>query len=193
VINKRLEIFLKSPKVIFFNRGQENEAQGAEFFPAAEFAKTVFDTDRSLGDEFSSEITVPIFYKGQLSFGYIQVNGRSELTKDVLRAIKKLAINIEYKIRKLAAWEVKLEGAILDISPGGMSFEFSNRDYAKHFHMDKLVFLNITLGTGEKALAAARVRHQDFISGKNWIGLSLENLDPISEVALEEAIAGFTA
>jgi len=192
-INKRLEIFLKTPKVIFFNRGRENEAQGVEFFPAAEFARKVFESDRSLGDEFISEITVPIFYKGQLPFGYIQVNGASELTKDVLRSIKRLAINLEYKIRKLAAWEVKLDGDVLDISPGGMSFEFSNRDYAKHFHMDKQVFLNITLGTGEKALATALVRHKDFISGKNWIGVSLENLDPISEVALEEAIAGSKA
>ncbi len=187
IINRRLEFLSALPRVIFYNKGQPPKS--SDYFPHDDFENKIFGHDRNIMPDIQSEITVPIVYKGKLPFGYVQVNSLKPLSEGVVRAIKKLAINLEYKIRKLpAAWEVNIDGNIIDLSAVGLSFDFAVRDHAKHFHPQKSVFLNMTM-PGEKPIQAlAEVKHQDFVSGKNWVGLAFHNMDALSEIALEDVL-----
>jgi hypothetical protein len=152
------------------------------------------DIKLSMSKEFISEATVPIFYRGIIPFGYIQVNNKTPIGDGLFSVVKRVGVVINELFRKYNLFLPEPDKFLVsDLSSSGLGVAFRERRQARFFRIDSLVSFEILFPTQKKAVVGAIVRNINFLdNGVIKVGMQIHRMDPISEVNYEEFIEGMS-
>lgn len=144
--------------------------------------------DLKLGPKLTSEICVPILFRGRLPVGFVQVNSTKPLGREPnLNMLKKTAMAFEKKLHQMGLPLEEPEPLeIKDINKGGLGLSVGDRKLLRHFGLDNRVLFTIKNGSQEIGWAEASVANRSIESGNAQIGLKFGVLDALTEVNLDE-------
>lgn len=152
----------------------------------------IYSKDKRLSatKEFIAEATVPLYHRGIIPFGYLQVNGKTPITDGLFSVVKRAGVVINELFRKSNLFIPEPDRFLVtDLSASGLGVAFKDRRQTRFFRKDSLVIFEIMLPTQKKAAIGAIVRNVNFLSnGIIKVGMEIHRMDPISEVNYEEFI-----
>ena len=154
------------------------------------YINNIYSRDYSLSrqNKYISEASVPIYYRGIIPYGYVQVNNTKPMTDGHLAVVKRTAVVINELLKKDRVLEpINTRVLVSDISKGGLSIVFRERRMVSNFIQGSLACFDMMLPTRKKATIGATVRNVQFLENSVIkVGMEITYIDAISEVNYDE-------
>ncbi|GAF84640.1 unnamed protein product, partial [marine sediment metagenome] len=185
-VDLRLKALLLHKRIIFYNQDPEHQSESPMFFPLSVYLGEIRKRDLKLSRKIVSEITVPIMYKAKIVFGLVQINAEYPLTMNNVGIIKKIAAELEKKIRFLPLpFEDKTNMQVIEINFDEIHMEFRDRKLLRHFPIGGVVFFKLRNKEEEIGQFSAIVKTRNNYGGKTTVSCLFEEKDALSEINLE--------
>lgn len=187
--DQRMKQVLEKGTTIFIPDMSEkpDEKREKEF---NDYINEIYAKDYKLANEkdFISEITIPIFFRSIIPYGYVQVNSKKAMSDMHLTIIKRTGIVVSEFIRKHNLFlPVADKFLVSDLSRGGLGIAFRDRKQTRFYRQDSLNSFDLILPSSKKVNMGAVVRNIVFNqNGIIRIGFEIKYIDALSEVNYEE-------
>lgn len=186
-MDNRLRMMYNYDKPIYIVSKFESHTVPAECLPYDEYIKII--RLNKIGDQFMSEISVMVRYKGYIPFGYIQVLSETKLTPDDFNKINLLASTFSKGTIKAGIFhESKELCSVNDISLQGLNFMHpQSRFFSKSFGVGETIYFDLMLADVTKGTYRAIIRNiqnteKDFRVGCQFFNLPKRETDILNEI-----------
>lgn len=185
----RMKYFYQERKPIFISDIKKDTLKDDETNTYAFYKKMIFERDNLLDwNKIISEISLPIFYKSLIPFGYVQVNSDKAFTEEDFNTFRKFGLSTSDFFTNNYIIKTSDDKIIVaDLSKSGIGVVFKERTLIKHFKDDSYVFFNLVLPENRIASVLTIVRNINLI-GKNIfrIGCEIVEIDALGQCHYDE-------
>jgi hypothetical protein len=185
----RMKYFFQERKPIFISDIKKEVLKTDEIKMYEFYKMYIFDRDNFLDwNKIISEISLPIFYKSLLPFGYLQINSDKPFTEDEFNTFKKLGGSTSEFFTKNNVIKTSDDKIIVaDLSKSGLGVVFKERTLIKHFKDNSYLFFNITLPENKVASVLSIVKNINLIGNKIFrIGCEIVEIDALGQCHYDE-------
>ncbi len=191
---KLIKEFQKTMFIMDVNEAtaQENDLPGT--IPSEVFFKRIKPYDRKIPAQTLMDITVPIFYKNVVPYGFIHVNTPKQYPPAILKQLKNVASKLNEQLllaKIIPVYESPVKA--IDISLFGLGVAFTDRKLVTILKNDAMMFGELHFPGERTYPMTAFVRNISNV-GKGTLrgGLEFYNLNPEFEAFLFTFISAFT-
>ncbi|PKA26678.1 PilZ domain-containing protein [Leptospira meyeri] len=199
-MDNRLRLMHHYDKDIFIIDRKEKSTASADFFPFDEYLR-IFDSSK-IPDTYTSEICVPIKYKGYVHLGYVQVLSEKPLDFEIYKQIQTFANAVSRDIISTGVFQESRDVCqVMDLSMGGISFIHApSRSFSRSVTLNGTILFDLNLESGKKVTIRGiikNIRNQEtnFRVGCQFYNLTekdVEVLEVFLNVGKEETAADET-
>ncbi|TGL90873.1 PilZ domain-containing protein [Leptospira congkakensis] len=149
-MDNRLRLMHHYDKDIFIVDRKEKSTASPAFFPFDEYLR-IFENSK-IADSFTSEICVPIKYKGYVHLGYVQVLSEKPLDLEIYKQIQTFANAVSRDIISTGVFQESRDVCqVMDLSMGGISFIHApSRSFSRSVTLNGTILFDLNLEAGKK-------------------------------------------
>ncbi|PJZ45992.1 PilZ domain-containing protein [Leptospira brenneri] len=149
-MDNRLRLMHHYDKDIFIIDRKEKSTASPDFFPFDEYLR-IFDSSK-IGDSYTSEICVPIKYKGYVHLGYVQVLAEKPLDLEIYKQIQTFSNAVSRDIINTGVFQESRDVCqVMDLSMGGISFIHApSRSFSRSVTLNGTILFDLNLEAGKR-------------------------------------------
>lgn len=181
-MDNRLRLMHHYDKDIFIIDRKEKSTASADFFPFDEYLR-IFDSSK-IPDTYTSEICVPIKYKGYVHLGYVQVLAEKPLDFEIYKQIQTFSNAVSRDIISTGVFQESRDVCqVMDLSMGGISFIHApSRSFSRSVTLNGTILFDLNLEEGKRVTIRGiikNIRNQEtnFRVGCQFYNLTEKDLD----------------
>ncbi|MCG6145206.1 PilZ domain-containing protein [Leptospira bandrabouensis] len=185
-MDNRLRLMHHYDKDIFIVDRKEKSTASADFFPFDEYLR-IFDNSK-IPDSYSSEICVPIKYKGYVHLGYVQVLAEKPLDLEIYKQIQTFANAVSRDIISTGVFQESRDICqVMDLSMGGISFIHApSRSFSRSVTLNGTILFDLNLEEGKRVTIRGiikNIRNQEtnFRVGCQFYNLTEKDIEILGE------------
>lgn len=196
-MDNRLRLMHHYDKDIFIVDRKEKSTASPAFFPFDEYLR-IFDNSK-IPDTYTSEICVPIKYKGYVHLGYVQVLSEKPLDFEIYKQIQTFSNAVSRDIISTGVFQESRDVCqVMDLSMGGISFIHApSRSFSRSVTLNGTILFDLNLEEGKRVTIRGiikNIRNQEtnFRVGCQFYNLTekdVEVLEGFLNVGKEEEVA----
>ena len=190
-MDNRLRLMHNYDKSIFVSNRFDSKSVEMDYLPYEEYNKII--QLNKLPENFVSEISIMIKYKGYTPLGYIQVLSEKALTQADFESVETLAKTLSVSIVKTGVFHESSElCTVQDISLQGLSFMHpQSRFFSKSFAVGETIYFDLLVDEQKKGTLRAIIRNiknteKDFRVGCQFYNIRDEEFSYLEELIEEE-------
>lgn len=181
-MDNRLRLMHHYDKDIFIIDRKEKSTASADFFPFDEYLR-IFDSSK-IPDTYTSEICVPIKYKGYVHLGYVQVLAEKPLDFEVYKQLQTFSNAVSRDIISTGVFQESRDVCqVMDLSMGGISFIHApSRSFSRSVTLNGTILFDLNLEEGKRVTIRGiikNIRNQEtnFRVGCQFYNLTEKDLE----------------
>ncbi|EMY69869.1 PilZ domain-containing protein [Leptospira vanthielii] len=181
-MDNRLRLMHHYDKDIFIVDRKEKSSASADFFPFDEYLR-IFDSSK-IPDTYTSEICVPIKYKGYVHLGYVQVLAEKPLDFEIYKQIQNFSNAVSRDIISTGVFQESRDVCqVMDLSMGGISFIHApSRSFSRSVTLNGTILFDLNLEEGKRVTIRGiikNIRNQEtnFRVGCQFYNLTEKDLE----------------
>lgn len=181
-MDNRLRLMHHYDKDIFIIDRKEKSSASADFFPFDEYLR-IFDSSK-IPDTYTSEICVPIKYKGYVHLGYVQVLAEKPLEFEIYKQIQTFSNAVSRDIISTGVFQESRDVCqVMDLSMGGISFIHApSRSFSRSVTLNGTILFDLSLEEGKRVTIRGiikNIRNQEtnFRVGCQFYNLTEKDLE----------------
>lgn len=181
-MDNRLRLMHHYDKDIFIIDRKEKSTASADFFPFDEYLR-IFDSSK-IPDTYTSEICVPIKYKGYVHLGYVQVLAEKPLDFEIYKQIQTFSNAVSRDIISTGVFQESRDVCqVMDLSMGGISFIHApSRSFSRSVTLNGTILFDLNLEEGKRVTIRGiikNIRNQEtnFRVGCQFYNLTEKDLE----------------
>ncbi|PJZ85677.1 PilZ domain-containing protein [Leptospira harrisiae] len=149
-MDNRLRLMHHYDKDIFIIDRKDKSTASADFFPFDEYLR-IFESSK-IPDSYTSEICVPIKYKGYVHLGYVQVLSEKPLEFEIYKQIQTFANAVSRDIISTGVFQESRDICqVMDLSMGGISFIHApSRSFSRSVTLNGTILFDLNLEEGKR-------------------------------------------
>ncbi|MDF3820222.1 PilZ domain-containing protein [Leptospira sp. 96542] len=184
-MDNRLRLMHHYEKSIFIIDRREKSTANPNFFPFDEYLR-IFDSSK-IPEQYISEISVPIKYKGYVHLGYVQVLSEKPLDMEIFNQLQTFAATVSRDIIITGVFqESKDVCEVMDLSMGGISFVHApSRSFSRSVTMNGTILFDLNLEQGKKVTIRGIIKNIRNQETNYRVGCQFYNLNPSDYELLE--------
>ncbi|WCL48284.1 PilZ domain-containing protein [Leptospira sp. GIMC2001] len=182
-LDNRLRLMQNYEKSIFVPNRKSRESVTPDYFPFDEYIRMIEIV--KLDPRFTSEISIPIRYKGYTPLGYIQVVKETALNMDSFNIINQVSAALSRDLIGTGVFqESKEKCEMSDISNSGLSFLHpQSRLFSRSFAVGETVIFDLKLEPNQTIICRAVIKNIKNTEVLFRVGVQFYNLS-LSEYKL---------
>lgn len=185
-MDNRLRLMHHYEKSIYILDRKDKSSANPMYFPFDEYLR-IFDNSK-IPEHFTSEISLPIKYKGYIHLGYVQVLAEKPLDYDVFKQLEVFANSVSRDIISTGVFQESRDVCkVMDLSMGGVSFIHApSRSFSRSVTMNGTILFDLNLENGKKVTIRGiikNIRNQEttFRVGCQFYNLNRSDIEILEE------------